>query len=285
MKLFLTGGTGFIGSHFINKAHSQGYDLVCLRRPKSVPRIDLIHNPKWLDGSLEDHWVEEMRGCDIFVHLASHSTNAPYDTLENCLYWNLTVSLKLLQQAREAGISKFIIAGTGFEYGSVGEKYEYIPIDANLEPTMTYPASKAAAYLTFYQWAVEYKLKLKYLRIFQVFGEGESESRLWPSLQKAALSGKDFDLTLGEQVRDFVCVELVVQQFIQSLAFDRVNEGEPIVKHVGSGNPRTVLEFSQYWWKKWNAKGKLLIGAIPYRDDEIMRYVPLIEGKVDKKNK
>jgi nucleoside-diphosphate-sugar epimerase len=70
---------------------------------------------------------------------------------------------------------------------------------------MTYPASKAAASIAFTQWSIENQLKLKYLRIFQVFGEGEAESRLWPSLRKAALSGNDFDMTHGEQIRFYTC--------------------------------------------------------------------------------
>jgi nucleoside-diphosphate-sugar epimerase len=282
MKIFLTGGTGFIGSHFINKAHSQGFNLVCLRRPGSVTRVELIDNPKWLNGSLEDDWVEEMRGCDIFVHLASHSTNVPYDTLEKCLYWNLTVSLKLMEQAREAGISKFIISGTGFEYGRVGEKYDYIPINANLEPTMAYPASKAAAYIAFYQWAVEYKLQLNYLRIFQVFGEGESEGRLWPSLKKAALSGNDFDLTLGEQVRDFTHVDDIVSQFVEFFDFSSIKPGSPMVTHVSCGKPQTIREFSEFWWKQWGATGKLNFGVYQYRKNEVMRFVPKVSGNLKK---
>ena len=145
MKLFITGATGFIGSHFVNHAHEAGHQLLCLRRPGSKPRIKIVKEPKWVEGSMEDDWREVLSECEVFVHLASHSTNVPYDTLENCLYWNLTVPLNLFQQARESGIEKYIIAGTGFEYGLSGERYESIPIDAPLEPTMTYPASKAAA--------------------------------------------------------------------------------------------------------------------------------------------
>jgi hypothetical protein len=37
-----------------------------------------------------------------------------------------------------------------------------------------------------------------------------------------------------------------------------------------------VIEFSEYWWRYWGAKGKLLPGAVPYRDNEVMRYVPKI---------
>ena len=179
MKIFLTGGTGFVGSHFINYAFSEGYDLICLRRLRSQPRIPLHTNPTWIEGDLGDDFREKMSSCDVLIHLAAHSTNTPYDTLENCIYWNLTATLKLLQNAREAGIKKYLIAGTGFEYGESGEKYELIPVDAPLRPTMSYPASKAAASIAIYQWTIEYILKLKYLRIFQVFGEGEDENRIF----------------------------------------------------------------------------------------------------------
>ena len=54
------------------------------------------------------------------------------------------------------------------------------------------------------------------MRLFQVFGEGESENRLWPSLKKAAISGENVDMTKGEQLRDFIPVEDVANQLIQS---------------------------------------------------------------------
>jgi len=88
-----------------------------------------------------------------------------------------------------------VVVGSCFEYGRSGEWYEFIPPDAPLEPTQTYPASKAAASVAFYQLAVELNLRLSIHRIFQVFGEGEVESRLWPSLRKAAASGADLEMT------------------------------------------------------------------------------------------
>mgnify|MGYP006097870083 CR=1 FL=1 len=39
----------------------------------------------------------------------------------------------------------------------------------------------------------------------------------------------------------------------------------------------SVLEFSKYWWNKWEAKGKLKVGSVPYRENEIMRFVPEVE--------
>ena len=276
MKLFVTGATGFIGSHFVNAAHDAGYEVVGLRRVGSQPRIKLNKEPIWVEGSLDNDFSEVLIGCDVLVHFASHTANPPYGNLENCLYWNLTATLQLFNQALESGVKKFLVAGSCFEYGKSGERYDFIPTDAPLEPTMTYPTSKAVASIALYGWAIEKQIQLQILRIFQVFGEGELETRLWPSLKKAALSGKDYPMTKGEQIRDFIHVEQVAKQFVEQLNFDNVCKGEPQILNIGSGKPQTVLAFSEYWWKQWNAKGKLQVRAIPYRDNEVMRYVPEI---------
>ena len=47
-----------------------------------------------------------------------------------------------------------------------------------------------------------------------------------------------------------------------------------VVKNLGSGNPQSVREFVEHWWKKFEAKGKLKLGAVPYRENEVMRFVP-----------
>ena len=178
MKIFLTGGTGFIGSYFIENFIDRGDELICLRRLGSKNKRKLNNEPVWIEGTYEDNLVEAFKGCDVFVHLAAHSTNFPYDRLENCLHENVVSPLKMLQNAKKNGIQKFIIIGTGFEYGLSGEKYDFIPVEAPLIPKMNYPVSKAVGSLVFSQWALENNLKLKYLRIFQVYGEGEDKNRL-----------------------------------------------------------------------------------------------------------
>jgi len=277
MKLFITGGTGFIGSHFINAAHSAGHELVCIKRQSSTPRINLNKEPTWVYGNLDDEFDSDLfKDVDVFVHLAAHSANAPYDSLEKCLYWNQTASLKLFNIAYNAGIDRFLVAGSCFEYGRSGERYEFIPSDASLEPTMTYPASKASAFCTFYAWSVLNNIRLKYLRIFQVFGNGEAENRFWPSLRKAALNGDDFRMTKGEQIRDFIPVQQVAEQLNSNLDFNYSFTKNPIIKNIGTGIPTSLSDFACYWWKKFNAAGEIIFGALPYRDNEIMRYVPMI---------
>lgn len=278
MKIFLTGGTGFIGSHFIQQTLEAGHELTCLKRKESKTKIILSKQPTWVEGDLATNFDSSVfQGVDVFVHFAAHSANAPYDHLQNCIYWNVNASLKILEQAKEAGIKKYLIAGSCFEYGSSGERYENIPPDAPLEPTMTYPTSKAMLSTMLHGWTAINDVKLKYLRIFQVFGEGEAETRLYPSLKKAAFEGKDFPMTKGEQIRDFIYVKDVAKKFVEELDFKNVRKGFAYFTNIGTGKPQSLKEFAEYWWQKLNAKGELLFGEVPYRENEVMRFVPKIK--------
>lgn len=278
MKLFVTGGTGFIGSHFLNAALSSGHEIVALRRSaESRPRVPVEESDLlvWLDKGMPDVESGDIAGCNALVHLAAHSANVPYDTLENCIHWNVLVPIGLFRQAVKAGVRRFVVAGSCFEYGRSGERYKFIPPDAPLEPTQTYPASKAAASIAFSQLAVEMNLQLSIHRIFQVFGEGEQGSRLWPSLRAAAQAGQDVAMTPSQQVRDFVPVEQVATELIVACG-KTCTPGMPLVRNIGSGTPQTVRAFAEHWWAIWQAQGKILFGAKPYRQGEVMRYVPAL---------
>jgi nucleoside-diphosphate-sugar epimerase len=274
MKLFVTGATGFIGGHFLNAAMAANHHVVALRRTGSSTRIKLQREPEWVIGDLDSDLQTALTECDVFVHLASHSANPPYDTYAKCLYWNTYASLRLAEQAHECGITKFLVAGSCFEYGLSAERYKRIPATAPLEPASPYPVSKAAASLAFQSFAQQHQLQLKILRLFQVYGDGERETRFWPSLRRAAFAGEDFPMTLGAQVRDFIEVGAVADAIVAALDLGNVNAGSPCISNLGSGQAQTLRDFAEYWWKHWNAVGKLLVGEIPYRENEIMRLVP-----------
>lgn len=278
MKVFVTGGTGFIGSHFIEQALGKGIEVLALRRmPTSVCKIELSKQPEWLDKQLTEVSSGDLEGCDAIVHLAAHSANIPYDTLENCIVHNVLEPLRLFRSAVEAGIKKFIIAGSCFEYGRSGARYENIPVDAPLEPTSSYPASKAAATVAFQAFACENALQMQLLRIFQTYGEGELETRFWPSLRKSAETGSDLKMTTGEQVRDFLNVTDVATEFIKALTCDDIEPGYPEIRNLGSGNPMSLGEFANKEWKKFGATGELKLGAIEQRQNEVMRFVPELD--------
>lgn len=273
MKLFLTGGMGFIGSHFLRQSLAAGHQVVALRRPGSKPRLALAQEPDWLEVPFESLEPHHLAGCELVVHLAAHSANVPYDSLENCLHWNVTVPLRMAGRAHQAGIKRFVVAGSCFEYGRAGERYEFIPVDAPLEPTQSYPISKAAASVAWAGFAREKTVEVSILRIFQVYGEGEPEGRLWPSIRAAALAGQDYPMTAGEQIRDFVPVEEVARGFLAEITATR-QAGVPFIANLGTGQPQTVAAFAHKIWYECRATGKLKLGALPYRPNEVMRFVP-----------
>ena len=267
MNVFITGATGFIGSNVLKVLSEENINTIATRRSiESKPKIPFDYKNTWITKTIDKIDVDDLNNVDVLIHLASHSVQHPFDTLNNCIEFNVMHSLKLLKTAFEAGVRKFIIAGTCFEYGESGEKYKFIPIDAPLLPTNTYATSKAMAYLAFRQFSLDYPVAINYHRIFHIFGEGESSERLWPKIRAAAKEGSDLELTFGNQVRDFVNVKEVARQLLISAKKINLFEGKGFnVHNLGSGSPQTVKEFATFWWKKFEAKGKLKFGALPYR--------------------
>jgi len=280
MKIFLTGGTGFIGSHFINQAHAAGHEIVALRRAGSQPRIALVQQPHWHEGLLDADCRVALKGCDVLVHLAAHTPNRPYDSLEKCLYWNVLATVRLFDQAMQLGIDKFLAAGSCFEYGRSASSYERIPTDAPLRPEGSYPTSKAAASIAFTGFAFEHAVQVKIYRVFQVFGEGEAPTRFLPLLRRAAIQGEDFSMTRGEQMRDFIDVRDVAATFVRGLDFYAASQATAQIAHVGTGRAQSLAAFAQHWWAHFGATGRLQLGVTPYRPDEMMRLVPEIDVAV-----
>jgi len=273
MRIFVTGGTGFIGTHVIARLIDSGNEVIAMRRKGSSPRLSLVHEPEWVDGSLDGDYRSALSECDLMMHLASHTPNPPYAELGECLFWNVSTAIALAEQAFEVGIKNYIIAGSCFEYGNSANNTFLLTPDTPLKPSLSYPISKAAASIAFTGWAREKGVRLKLIRIFQTFGPGENEYRLWPSLIRAAKMGIDFNMTKGEQLRDFIRVEDVANCFVKSLSLEKIIEGIPIITHAASGNPQTLLDFSSKIWNQYQATGNLKIGALPYRYNEIMKIV------------
>lgn len=278
MNLFVTGGTGFVGAHFLKQSLLKGLKVNALRLPNTEPSIDIERRPVWIDGSYYDDLRKYFETTDVLVHFAAHTANPPYDDLATCLKWNVDGPLYMFEQAYNAGVRKFLVAGSCFEYGLSGQNYDYIPVNAPLLPNNTYAISKAASSVVLGGWALKNRVMMKYMRISQVFGEGEPNQRLWPALHLAAINGYDFNLTAGEQIRDFIDVVDVAQIFLNGLESWDTTYGPLQFRNIGTGTPQSIREFATHWWKKWGATGVLNFGALPYRENEIMRFVPLVEG-------
>ena len=154
------------------------------------------------------------------------------------------------------GVKKIVSLGSCLEYGKSGEEFEFIPTTAPLYPTDHYGASKAAFTLGLHSLKQSYNGDFRVLRPFHIYGEGQFEKNFWPQLRKAALSGKDFEMTKGEQIRDYMHVSKVADLILGELLQDTIDSCFEI-KNLGSGSPTTIKDFALEQWGLLGAKGKL----------------------------
>ena len=91
MKIFLTGGTGFIGKQFIRQATKEGNYIFATTRKRTNKKIK---NVKWLVGPFEKNW-KELKNSDVLVHLAGAGVYEKYASFKRCYLVNVIKSLKL----------------------------------------------------------------------------------------------------------------------------------------------------------------------------------------------
>lgn len=274
MKLFITGGSGFLGQYVVAAALNAGHECVCLYRSGMPEALTRHRQVRWVKGGLRSDWFDELTSVDAVIHLAAVGVSPQKATREESFQVNVIDSLLFIENAVKAGVRRVIACGSCFEYGAAGERYEFIPVDAPLEPLNAYGASKAAATVALSALARELNFALSVLRPFHFYGEGQASVNLWPALRKAALAGEDFEMTPGEQVRDYMPVEEVAAQFVLDL--EEAEPTQPLIKNIGSGCPVSLRVFCEKWWSLWEANGELKIGALAYRETEVMRFVPEI---------
>ena len=280
MKIFVTGGTGFLGAYFLREALGRGHQVYALCRIGSRPRIKLENEPIWVDGDLESDLRKALSGIDALVHMAAAGVSPKRINWEEAIRWNVAGLDRLIDAAIAAGVRRIIVAGTCQEYGHSGERFERIPSEAPLEPVGAYAASKAAASIVACAKAREHRLELAVLRPFHCFGNGQHAENFWPALRRAAIEGNDFAMTPGEQVFDFSPVEDVANQFLDAVESLQLTPGSPMLKNVGSGKAMRLAEFARLWWRAFEAKGSLKVGVLPYRPAEIMRLVPDLTNNI-----
>jgi len=277
MRIFLTGATGFIGSHVLALALKAGHEVVALRRKaSSAAVVALPHEPRWIEGALAELSVFDLQDCAVVVHLASAGVSPKQVPWPELIDANVVGSAHVVATAHAAGIRRIVVAGTCHESGNSAMDYDAIPADAALEPLNLYGASKAAAYQLVSAFARAHGLELFYGRIFSAYGEGQFEGNFWPSLRKAALNGQDFPMTSGSQIRDFMPVEAVAAELLRACQRMDLRPGEPCTENIGSGHPLTLLAFAQQEWQRFDASGQILPGALANRPSDVERFVPLL---------
>ena len=231
MRVLVTGGAGFIGSHVVDKLHAAGHE----------PRIlDLIPSPYHADvetviGDLCDPAIVQpaLDGCDAVLHLAAV---ADVDLVAKDPALTDQVNTRgtqvLLEGAREAGTQRFVYASTMWVYGDAsGPKAvdEDTPLGL---PKHFYTATKIAGEMYTASYGELYDLEWTILRFGIPYGPRARPTAVVPAFTAKALAGQPLTIAGdGTQSRRFVYVEDLAEGVVASLVPAAANRIYNLVGH------------------------------------------------------
>ena len=257
MKIFLTGGSGFVGRKFIKEALKVGHVIYAITRKNKKKNKNLI----WLKGDLDKDWSRYLKKSKVLVHMAAAGVNKHID-LEEAINVNILKPHKLLMNAINSKCFNWIIIGSASEYGEQAKLKKPLSNKTKEFPETNYEVTKNLFTKLSISLSKKYKTKCRIMRLFNVYGEGENKKRLWPSMKIAAKLNKDFKMSDGKEIRDFISVNEVAKVILNAMNFKIKNKSFPQIWHVASGKPISVKSFALKNWKKYNAKGRILFGKI-----------------------
>ncbi len=265
MRVFITGGAGFLGSHLANRLHSAGHSVRVLDDLTSGDPAYLQPGISFTRGDMNDVpklW-SLLQDVDWVFHLAAR-VSVPASVLYPREYNNVNVggTVALLEACRDVGaVQRVILAGSATVYGDqpvqpVGEVM--VP-----QPGVPYAVSKLAAEQYLFNIGALSGFETVSLRIFNAFGPRQSLPPVHPPvvpqvMQQIAGRGSVIIFGDGHQTRDFVFVDDVIMALIAAAEADNVN-GEII--NVGSGQETSLNDLVTIIGKVVGAKPNVLYNS------------------------
>ncbi len=187
----------------------------------------------------------------LVVHLAAVGVTDPFLPINEALRGNLETTINLLKAVR--GSCRVLVARTPGE----------------IEVINPYAASKAAAWQfcrMFYRtegWPIVGVMP------FQTYGPGQPERTVLGAALKTARAGENFPMTSGEQIRDWIYIDDVIEGMLAAAEAEGV-EGETLELGTGIGMPVRDIVIRLF---QLAGKGQPLVGALPQRPGEVPQQI------------
>jgi nucleoside-diphosphate-sugar epimerase len=272
LKVLLTGGAGFIGSNLARVLVASGHEVVSLgRRACPVEGASSIKTP-WLDAAALRTAMAAQR-FDVVFHLAAagvHPTDRDRDEL---IRVNTILPAEVVATASAYGLEAVVLIGSSAEYG--GQPTAMLNEDMLLETQKIYGASKAAGGLLALATAADQRMPVAVLRAFNVYGPGEAEHRLLPSLATKLARREEVGLSAGTQVRDFLYVDDACDGLVAAAIALRAGGMASGAYNLSTGIGTSVGDFARTVARKMRADLSLLrFGTLPLRPDDL----PIVVG-------
>lgn len=276
MKILITGGGGFQGSHlaehFVHKGHN--VSILTTHSEFSAGNLaDIADKTNVIWGSITDRETvdKSVRGHDVVFHLAGH-VNVDESLQDPGIFLQVNVlgTFNILEAVRKYK-NRLITASTCEVYGDghTLKRGELLAETAELKPNSPYAASKAASDRLSYAYYRSFGVNVTIARPFNVFGEKQNAGpfgALIPILVSKGMRGEDLVVFgTGKSTRDYSHVSDIVQGY-DLILNSKGLEGKAI--NFASGKDTKIIDIANYIAKKLNVK----VVHGPARPGEVSRF-------------
>ena len=277
-KIIVAGGSGFIGSNLISELISNGNEVISISKNENNLKRR-VKNARYIFHDLKKPIKEKLRGDFSDVeYIINCSGYIDHSNFRNCgvevFYDHFNSLISLTNLAIDLKVKTFIHLGSSDEYGD-----NKSPIKESVRESPISPYALAKLSSTYYlqQCFKTGLLNTVILRPFLIFGEMQSKNRFLPYLIDNCMKDKEFKVTKGVQVRDYLYIKDFNQALIKTLNNEKAY-GEII--NIASGIPIMIKDVVSEV-KKIIGKGNPIYGGIEYRDNESMElYADISKAKL-----
>ncbi|MCP5535545.1 MAG: NAD-dependent epimerase/dehydratase family protein [Akkermansiaceae bacterium] len=263
MKILVTGGAGFIGSHIVEHFQGKAGEI----RVLDNLRTGYKHNLEGLDctfieGSVTDRGLvkQAVDGVDYIFHMAAMvSVPESMSKIAECVEINVNGLLNVLEEASDAGVKKIVFASSAANYGdnpTVPKLETMYP-----EPKSPYAITKLDGEYYLEMFRTEGKIQATSIRFFNVFGPRQDPKGAYaaavPIFIEKAVKGEDITVYGdGEQTRDFI----YVKDIVGALVFAAMHEDMHGTYNAGYGGQITINDLANNILGTANTGSKLIHG-------------------------
>jgi UDP-glucose 4-epimerase len=247
LKVVVTGGAGFIGSHLVDRLLHEGCAVRVIDNLFSSSIQNLAHIPttaqfQFVNGDIRDTEVlaTALQDIDVVFHKAAQR-NVALSIREPVLTHdiNVTGTLKLLRASVDAGVKRVILASTAAVYGIPTKG---ISEDVRLNPTSPYAVSKVAAEHYSLAFQQLYDLEAVCFRYFNVYGPRQQTGGAINTFLRQVVNDHPPSIFGdGEQIRDFVHVSDVVTANLLAMSHPATG-----IFNIASGRSISIKDLAHF---------------------------------------